>query len=167
MISRDWVSGLNANHEEIVKAEEHHQHEIIKVDGKYRWKSDPDIVKLKDRIGLNNIIELFISVGIERNSEEYRKLYRDIGYSLDGYWELFYWEANNPDTGRYRRIKHDVIDKSYGYLLGEDGSLFGLTAGDQHYEDTGIKLSDYDMKFALENLEAYQENEKEKNGTPT
>lgn len=31
-----------------------------------------------------------------KNSEVYRKLYRDMGYSLYGYWEI-----NNEDAGEY------------------------------------------------------------------
>ena len=37
-----------------------------------------------------------------KNSEEWRKLYRDIGYSLYGYWEIFYWDMNNEDAADYR-----------------------------------------------------------------
>jgi hypothetical protein len=52
--------------------------------------------------GLNNIVALFYSIGLTKNSEEWRKLYRDIGYSLDGYWEIFYCEMNNKDAADYR-----------------------------------------------------------------
>jgi hypothetical protein len=39
--------------------------------------------------------------GLDKNCDEYRKVYRDIGYSLDGYWEIFYWEVNNPISREY------------------------------------------------------------------
>ena len=39
------------------------------------------------------------------NSEMWRKLYRDLGYSLFGYWEIFYWEANNEKAAEYKPTK--------------------------------------------------------------
>jgi len=52
--------------------------------------------------GMNNVVNFMYSIGLTKNSEEYRKLYRDIGYSLYGYWEIFYWEMNNEDASDYR-----------------------------------------------------------------
>jgi hypothetical protein len=47
-------------------------------------------------------------MGYDKNSEVYRKLYRDIGYSLEGYWEIFYWEVNNPIASEYKhKVKSD------------------------------------------------------------
>ena len=88
---------------EIIKKESHHDHEIVDEGHGARWKEDPDVCKLVDDMGgLNNIVRLFFSLGITKNSEEWRKLYRDIGYSLYGYWEIFYWEMNNEDAADYR-----------------------------------------------------------------
>lgn len=88
---------------EIIRKEAHHNHEIIDDDGRPRWKSDPKVVELLDEMGgLNNIVRLFYSLGLTKNSEEWRKFYRDIGYSLYGYWEIFYWEMNNEDAADYR-----------------------------------------------------------------
>ena len=88
---------------EIMKKESHHDHEIVDEGHGSRWKEDPDVVKLVDDMGgLNNIVRLFFSLGITNNSEEWRKLYRDIGYSLYGYWEIFYWDMNNEDAADYR-----------------------------------------------------------------
>jgi hypothetical protein len=44
-------------------------------------------------------------MGLNKNSEEVRKLYRDMGYSLSGYWEIFFWEVNNEDAPLYRKGK--------------------------------------------------------------
>jgi hypothetical protein len=41
-------------------------------------------------------------MGLGKNDESVRKLYRDMGYSLSGYWEIFYWEMNNEDADQYR-----------------------------------------------------------------
>ncbi len=57
---------------------------------------------LIDVMNLNHIVMLLIYLGYNKNSEIYRKLYRDMGYSLYGYWEIFYWEVNNPDYAEYK-----------------------------------------------------------------
>jgi hypothetical protein len=101
-ISRDTFK----DHElfaEIMQKESHHDHEIVDEGHGPRWKEDPDISKLVDDMGgLNNIVRLFFATGITKNDEAWRKLYRDIGYSLYGYWEIFYWEMNNEDAADYR-----------------------------------------------------------------
>lgn len=87
---------------EILEKETHHDHEIIQDEhGTLRWKEDPYVRKMVDELGLNGIIMLFYSLGLNKNSELYRKMYRGMGYSLNGYWEIFYWEANNPAADEY------------------------------------------------------------------
>lgn len=90
---------------EIFKKEYHHDHKIIKdKDDVLRWEADPLIEKLVtlDLISLNDLIPKMWAKGMDKNSEEYRELYRKIGYSLSGYWEVFYWDANNDDADSYR-----------------------------------------------------------------
>jgi hypothetical protein len=48
---------------------------------------------------------LFYKMGLTKNSEEVRKLYRDMCYSLSGYWEIFYWDMNNEDARKYKPKK--------------------------------------------------------------
>lgn len=66
-----------------------------------RRKEDNAVRKMVDKIGLNEIYQLFDSLGLNKNSELIRKMYRDMGYSLFGYWEIFYWEANNDIADEY------------------------------------------------------------------
>jgi len=84
-------------------------HKIKKYDGILRWVVDPAF----KNIDLNKATANFINRGITKNDEEWRDLYRKIGYSLYGYWEIFYWEANNPDAEEYipktTRVKKDVV----------------------------------------------------------
>jgi hypothetical protein len=88
---------------EIMQKESHHSHEIVNDNGRPRWKEDTRVSKLVDDMGgMNNVVALMYSIGLNKNSEEWRKLYRDIGYSLYGYWEIFYWEMNNEDAADYR-----------------------------------------------------------------
>jgi hypothetical protein len=87
---------------EILDVETHHNHEIIKDDnGTLRWKENPTVSHYLKNISLNDLCPLLMTLGYGKNSEVYRKLYRDMGYSLFGYWEIFFWEANNEDASEY------------------------------------------------------------------
>lgn len=87
---------------EVLEKEGHHDH-LIKEDinGKPRWVEDEIVSQWVDEKGLNDVINILYSLGYDKNSEPYRKLYRDIGYSLYGYWEIFYWEVNNELSNEY------------------------------------------------------------------
>lgn len=87
---------------EILKSESHHDHGIYEdAHGRLRWVENVQVVNLMKTISLNDLCPLLCTLGCDKNSEVYRKLYRDIGYSLGGYWEIFYWEMNNPDADEY------------------------------------------------------------------
>lgn len=91
---------------EILDVETHHDHEIYKDEhGTLRWKENPAVTKLLKSISLNDLCPLLTQLGYGKNSEVYRKLYRDMGYSLYGYWEIFYWEVNNDDAADYKPNK--------------------------------------------------------------
>ena len=90
-------------YKKIFKKESHHDHPVVNDgSGTLRWQSDPTVQNLVDRMNLNDIWILFHHMGLTKNSEEVRKLYRDMGYSLSGYWNVFYWEMNNEDADQYR-----------------------------------------------------------------
>ena len=90
----------------IFETESHHDHPVIEDEqGTVRWKSDPAVREVLDRVNLNDIWMLFFKMGLTKNSEEVRKLYRDMGYSLSGYWEIFYWDMNNEDAHKYKPKK--------------------------------------------------------------
>jgi hypothetical protein len=94
------------DYKEIFETESHHDHEVIEDDnGTFRWKEDPAVRKIIDTGILNDLWVLFYKMGLTKNSEEVRKLYRDMGYSLSGYWEVFYWEVNNEDAEEYKMKK--------------------------------------------------------------
>jgi len=102
-VSRKEISDMDGDYKLMLEKESHHDHEII-IDesGTYRWKQDPDVVSLIDDLNLNSLWVLFYKMGMNKNSEEIRKMYRDMGYSISGYWEIFHWEVNNPDADLYR-----------------------------------------------------------------
>lgn len=88
---------------EILDIETHHNHEIIRdKEGVLRWKKNKAIAKYLKKISLNDLCPLLRALGYGKNSEVYRQLYRDMGYSLFGYWEIFYWKANNEEAKNYR-----------------------------------------------------------------
>jgi hypothetical protein len=55
--------------------------------------------------------------GADKNDPRIRELYKHIGYSLYGFWEVFYWEVNNDrgyqymgrKEGNKKRIKFSVV----------------------------------------------------------
>jgi hypothetical protein len=95
------------DYKQIFKTESHHEHEVIEdKHGTLRWKEDKVVKDLfKNDINLNHLWMLFMRMGLTKNSEEVRKLYRDMGYSLSGYWEIFYWDLNNEDANKYKPKK--------------------------------------------------------------
>ena len=94
---------------DILDNETHHNHEIIEDEhGTLRWKENPDVKRFLKNISLNDLCPLLDALGYGKNSEVYRKLYRDMGCSLNCYWEVFYWEANNEDASEYRPNKRII-----------------------------------------------------------
>ena len=123
-------------YKEILLREQHHKHEIVDVDGVIRWKENKRVSEMVDRIGLNNILLLFEMLGYSKNSEIYRKLYRDIGYSLSGYYDVFYWEANNEEADEYNPENkiyeglakiNNFVDKGNNRWIGDKGIWWYLT----------------------------------------
>jgi hypothetical protein len=88
---------------EIFKKESHHAHRVIEDEhGTLRWEEDKMVSALiSNQINLNDLWILFMKMGLTKNSEPVRKLYRDMGYSLSGYWEIFYWDVNNEEAEEY------------------------------------------------------------------
>ena len=106
IVSREEASATAEDYKEILDKEWHHDHEITRDDhGTLRWKENPKVREIIDKGILNDLWYLFHTMGLNKNSEEVRKLYRDMGYSLSGYWEIFYWEVNNEDAHLYRKGK--------------------------------------------------------------
>jgi len=92
----------NYFYRDFFREEKHHDHEVVQAeDGRYHWKEDPIVSSCIDNLNLNHLIPLFGQLGIGKNSEIYRKMYRDMGYSLNGYWEIFHWDINNPYADDY------------------------------------------------------------------
>ena len=97
---------LPSDYDEMMKTEQHHQHDIIiDENGTIRWKEDPFIRQFTKDCSLNHIVMGFLSNENDKNTESYRELYRKMGYSLSGYWEVFYWDMNNDEADDYEPPK--------------------------------------------------------------
>ena len=112
ILNRKQVSKISDEYKEVLDREKHHNHELVMVNGVIRWKGNKEV----DDLNVNDVVRLLYKLGYDKNSEVYRKYYRDLGYSLSGYWEVFYWEVNNENQNEYRpslvrRIKN--IIKNY------------------------------------------------------
>ena len=78
--------------QKMLQTEMHHTHEIIQdKNGVLRWKKG---------VNTDSIDSIFYEAE-SRSSESLRRLYRDLGYSLFAYYELFYWLVNNEDADSY------------------------------------------------------------------
>lgn len=89
-------------HIDIVEFDSHHKHQVFEDEyGILRWVPNEEYLKSISGICFNDVVAKLLARGLDKNCEEYRKTYRYIGYSLRGYWEVFYWEGNNPIAGQY------------------------------------------------------------------
>ena len=93
---------LPAYYAEMMKTEQHHNHEIVKSNDVFRWKMNDGVDEVVDMCDLNKMILSMKEKGIGKNDEKYRRLYRNMGYSLKGYWEVFYWHMNNDKADEYK-----------------------------------------------------------------
>lgn len=99
---RQKAKALCEEYRTILETESHHDHEIVEIGSTLRWKENPTVNHILKNISLNDLCPLLESLGHGKNSEVYRKLYRDMGYPLNGYWEIFYWETNHEDACSYK-----------------------------------------------------------------
>ena len=84
-IKREDVAAMSPDYAEILRKESHHNHEIIEDDnGTLRWKAEPTVRDILDRVNFNDVWMLFHHMGLTKNHEEVRKLYLDTGRSSTG-----------------------------------------------------------------------------------
>lgn len=89
----------NSEWYKMVKRDEAQRHPIhIDKHGTLRWVMDPMIGKMWDLggIDLNKLM-----ANSDKNDPLIRDLFRQMGYSLHGYWEIFHWDVNNPKANEY------------------------------------------------------------------
>lgn len=94
VVSREEAAALAETYAEVLAQETHHTHELVYDEyGTLRWKANSSVKLLFKHGGVVNFNLFWEQHG--KKDEEMKQLYRDMGYSLCGYWEIFYWEVNN------------------------------------------------------------------------
>jgi hypothetical protein len=135
IVTRAEVSKTDQYYRLILKTEKHHDHPIIQDEhGVIRWQENKEVRETLQNISLNDLIQLLCLLGYDKNSEVFRKLYRDMGYSLFGYWEIFYWEVNNEEAHKYVPDKLPSNDDATDYAY--DKVFKGKFKTRQVFKDT-------------------------------
>ncbi len=114
IVSIEEASKVSETFKEMLKTERHHNHDIVEVDGILRWKENKevrDLVGGQGKIDLNYLWEFFYAMGLNKNSEFVRDVYRNMGYSLYGFWEIFYWDMNNEIAFEYNPLQQFREDR--------------------------------------------------------
>lgn len=97
---------------EIYKAEPWHKHEAVITNGKIHWKEAPGFVEMVNAIGMNQIRATLELAGFHKQADVLKNIYRKMGYSIMGYWEVFYDPLNNcPDDSLIIEVKTCEADR--------------------------------------------------------
>lgn len=97
-------------------------HELYMKGDVIRWKTDPIVEMLYRDLEIIDLNALMIGL-IRKYGEGYkndhrlRKFYRGLGYSLFGYWEIFFWDANNDEADEW--IGEEADENLRGSKIGE------------------------------------------------
>jgi len=80
--------------------------------GTIRFEEKPERAKeIMDSVGakdLNEFYEIYYDQFTPdydepaKNNKLFRELYKCRGYSINGFWEVFYWEMNNEDVDDFK-----------------------------------------------------------------
>jgi len=102
---------------------------------------------------INNDVRKMMLAGINKNDEIYRDYYRKLGYTLYGYWEIFYWEVNNSNCINYdynksikgnKMLSKKEVLKGEVYLITHDNCMDGTCTAmllNNYCKDNNIKLN--------------------------
>jgi hypothetical protein len=105
---------------EIFETEDHYRHNVVKItlgsSTHSYWQTNTSIYHFLQPLGLHQLSETLLAWGLDRNTELYRKLYRDMGCSLFNYKEIFYMpnDAYHPSQYIPNAKKTALPDKNIG-----------------------------------------------------
>jgi len=110
-ISWEDAAKIADTYELVLSREEKDSHEIVlDKHSTLRWVANPDREnEIMDSFGAKDLNDLFTK-GVDKNDPIIRELYKCIGYSLYGFWEVFYWEVNNERANEYVAPIHITVD---------------------------------------------------------
>ena len=115
-ISWEDAAAICEDYAEVLEREELGHELYVSDHGTIRWVANPEKEQeIMNEFGARDLNDLFMK-GADKNDPRIRELYKHIGYSLFGFWEVFYWEANNERTHQYqgrktdmKRIRYEII----------------------------------------------------------
>ena len=115
-ISWEEAAKISPDYAEILETEELGHELCIDEHGTVRWVENPEREQeMMEMFGAKDLNDLFRK-GADKNDPLIRELYKNMGYSLYGFWEIFYWEVNNPHAHKYlgrkqgkKRVKFTCI----------------------------------------------------------
>ena len=135
-ISWDAAAKISPEYAEVLATEELGHELYVDDHGTIRWVANPEKEQeIMDEFSASDLNQLYIN-GARKNDPRIRELYKHIGYSLFGFWEVFYWEVNNPHAYKYlgRRARTEKPIKRMKYQVWID-------------MDEGMNEDDFDELF--------------------
>lgn len=101
-VSWTEVAAASDEYKEILRREKHFHPIIVNEHGTYRWLANEQRARemMKEYFNAHDYNTMFFN-GAHPNDPIVREIYRHSGYSIFGYWEVFYWEANNEEADEY------------------------------------------------------------------
>lgn len=116
-ISWEAAAAISPEYAEVLETEELGHELRVDEYGTIRWVANPvKEQRMMDMFDAKDLNDLFMK-GADKNDPRIRELYKHMGYSLFGFWEIFYWEVNNEIAYQYmgrkegnkRRIRFSVV----------------------------------------------------------
>jgi len=102
-ISWSQAASIDSEYKLVLKREELGNELYVDKNGTIRWVANPEKEKeIMDEFGACDLNDLFGRCHADKNDPKIRELYKCIGYSLYGFWEVFYWRVNNSRASEYK-----------------------------------------------------------------
>lgn len=102
IVSWEEAASMGEEYQEVLEREFFHPLHIDE-HGTLRWFPDPDREQeIMKQFGASDLNDLFGRCRADKNTDIIHELYKCMGYSLFGFWEVFYWEANNENANEYK-----------------------------------------------------------------
>lgn len=123
-ISWEDAAAVDEVYAEVLETEELGHGLYVDEHDTIRWVENPlREQEIMDEFSASDLNDLYIK-GAEKNDPLVRELYKNIGYSLFGFWEIFYWRLNNSKahlyTGRLERNEIKIKDMFGNELTVDD-----------------------------------------------
>lgn len=113
-ISWEEAATVSEEYAEVLAREELGHKLFVDGDGTIRWvPNEARKIEIMNHYGALDLNDLFRK-GADKNDPKVRELYKCLGYSLSGFWEVFYWETNNRHQIKYQGR---MSDEQYTWLL--------------------------------------------------